>query len=67
MSSKIFMFMEKCFKVYPVKTAIVAIPLLVLTTGTIQQKYGMLPKNSVYNCGKEITKSEEFGMYNSPK
>ena len=67
MSSKIFMFMEKCFKVYPVKTAIVTIPLLVLTTGTIQQKYGILPKNSVYNYSKDIIKTEEFGIYNSPK
>ena len=66
MSTRIFTIIEKCFKTAPVKTAILTLPILVIASGTIQSKLGILPKNSIYSYSEKIF-TEEFGLYNSPK
>ena len=66
MSTRIFTIIEKCFKNAPIKSALFFVPILVVTSGTIQDKLGILPQYSIYNNSKkEFT--EGFGMYNSER
>ena len=66
MSTRIFTIIEKCFKTAPIKSALFFVPILVVTSGTIQYKLGILPQYSIYNHSKkEFT--DEFGMYDSER